>query len=65
MQPLCVPVPLPSVEPHLRFSRASEDFSIQKLIAEPGVEALGKAVLPRFAWLDVGGVDALTVAQAP
>jgi len=37
----------------LSFSQAVEDFSIQELIAEPGVEAFAISVLPRGSWFYV------------
>ena len=45
----------PSFDHDLCLLKCVEDFAIEQLVAEPGVEALAIAVLPRAAGLDVGG----------
>ena len=42
----------------LRLAQAVEDLAVEQLVAEPGVEALDEAVLPRAARGDVGGLGA-------
>ena len=37
----------------LCFTQAVEDFAIQELVAEPGIEAFAVPVLPGAAWFDV------------
>jgi hypothetical protein len=56
VRPLIVPAPL--LDDDLSLFQAVEYLSIQKLIAEPGVEALAIAVLPRRSRFDVGGLGA-------
>ena len=43
----------PFFDQDLGFTQAVEDFTIQELVAEPGVEALAVSVLPRGSWFDV------------
>ena len=53
-----VVVPTPGFDHDTRFLAAAEPFERQALVAELAVEALIVAVLPRFARIDVRGVDA-------
>ena len=48
-------MPPPALDHDLRLSERVEDFAIEELVPQAGVEALDKAVLPRAAWFDVGG----------
>ncbi len=48
----------PSFDDDLGFSERVEDFTVQQLVSEPGVEALYIAVLPRASRLDIGGLGA-------
>ena len=41
----------------LRIDLISESLHVQALIAELAVERLVAAVLPRFPWINMGGVD--------
>lgn len=45
----------PLFDQDLRLFEAIEDFAIEQLVAEPGIEALAVAVLPGRPRLDVGG----------
>src|ERR687885_1277212 len=51
-------VPAPALDHDLGLLQAVEDFSIEKLISEPGIEALDLAVLPRAARGNVGRLRA-------
>ena len=42
----------------LRFAQAVEDFAVQELISEPGIEGFAVSVLPWAARFDVGGLRA-------
>lgn len=53
-----VEVAPPAFDDDLRFSEGIEDFAVEKLVAEPGVERLDEAVLPWAAGRDVGGLRA-------
>jgi hypothetical protein len=46
----------PALDHDLRLTQRIEDFAVEKLITEAGIEALDIAVLPRAAPLDVGGL---------
>jgi hypothetical protein len=46
MRPLSIVMPPPLLDDDLGFFEAIEDFPIQKLVTEPGVEALAVSVLP-------------------
>ena len=48
----------PSFDDDLRLLKRVEDFAIEELIAQLGVEALAIAVLPRTTWHDVGCLGA-------
>ena len=65
MRPEGVVLPAPAVGQALGFSHRDKQFSVEELIPEPAVERLGKAVLPRGAWLDVGGRHTAALAPAP
>ena len=48
----------PLFDQDLSLAQAVEDLTVQKLVAEPGVEAFAVSVLPGAARLDVGGLGA-------
>ena len=48
----------PSFDDDLRLLKRVEDFAIEELIAQLGVEALAIAILPRAAGHDVSGPGA-------
>ena len=48
----------PGLDDDLGLGEAVEDFAVEQLVAELGVEALAVAVLPRAARFDVGGLRA-------
>ena len=52
MGPHRVVVPPPTLNEHLGLQERVELLSGQELVAEPAVEALAVAVLPRTAWGD-------------
>ena len=47
----------------LCFTQAVEDFAIQELVAEPGIEAFAVPVLPGAAWFDVSGLSGSVLPQ--
>src|SRR5579872_1629158 len=51
--PFGVVVDAPAFRQHLRFLQRVEDLSVEKLIAQSGVEALAVAVLPRRSRFDI------------
>ena len=53
-----VVVPPPALDDDPCFGEGVEDFSVEQLVAQPGVEALDEAILPRAARRDVGGFRA-------
>ncbi len=54
-----VVVTTPALDDHPRFGSASEPLHAQPLVAELAVQALGGAILPRLAGVDVRRFDAL------
>lgn len=56
MRPHCVVVTTPAFDDDLRLAQCVEDLAIEQFVAQPGVKALDKPVLPRTAWRDVGGL---------
>ena len=64
MRPEGVLLPAPAISQGMRFGQGGEQLGDQKLISEPAVERLGKAVLPRRSWLDVGRGGAAVLAPA-
>ena len=58
MGPHRVVVPPPTLDEHLGLQERVELLSGQELVAEPAVEALAVAVLPRAAWFDEQGFHA-------
>ena len=58
MGPHRVVVPPPTLDEHLGLQERVELLSGQELVAEPAVEALAIAVLPRAAWFDEQGFHA-------
>jgi transposase len=51
-------VPPPALDDDPRFGEGVEDFSVEQLVAQAGVETLDEAILPRAARRDVGGFRA-------
>ena len=43
----------PFFDQDLGFAQAVEDFAVQELVPEAGIEAFAVSVLPRAAWFDV------------
>ena len=58
MRSLRVVVAPPSFDQDLRLPQAIEDFAIQKLVSEPGVEAFTISVFPWAARFDICGLCA-------
>ena len=46
----------PLLDLDLGFSQTEEDFTVQELIPEPGVEAFAISVLPGRVWFDAGNL---------
>jgi len=66
MWPERVVLPAPAIGQDLRLRSCGEQRSVEELIPESAVERLGKAVLPRGSWLDVGRAGgAADLAPAP
>ena len=49
-------MPAPALDDDLRLAESVEDLAVEQLVAQPSIEALDKAILPRAAWSDVGGL---------
>ena len=58
MGPHCVEVPTPGLDDHASLCERVEDLTVEKLIAQPCIEALDEPILPRTAWSDVRGLGA-------
>ena len=65
MWPEGVVLPAPAIGQALSLSHPGEQLSVEQLIPEPADERLGKAVLSRRAWLDLGSGGAAAFAPAP
>ncbi len=66
MWPESVVLPAPAIGQNLCLWGCGEQLGVEELIPEAAVERLGKAVLPRRSWLDVGrGGGAAGLAPAP
>ena len=65
MCPEGVVLPAPAIGQALGLSHRGEQLGVEEFIPEPAVERFSKAVLPRGAWLDVGGGCAAALAPAP
>ena len=59
MRPDLVVVLAPRLDDDLSLGPRPEPFEAQALVAELAVEALRRPILPRLAWIDQGGLDAL------
>ena len=59
MGPEGVVLPAPAIGQALGFRHRGEQLGVEEFIPEPAVERLGKAVLPRCSWFDVGSAGAL------
>lgn len=53
-----IEVPTPGLDDHASLCERVEDLTVEKLIAQPCIEALDEPTLPRTAWSDVGGLGA-------
>ena len=58
MRPDGVVVPAPALNDDLRLAQRVEDLTVEQLVAQAGIEAFDKPVLPRAARGDVGGLCA-------
>ena len=56
MRSLCVVVAAPFFDNDLSLLKGVEDFPVEQFISHPPVKAFTVSVLPRAAWLDVGGL---------
>jgi hypothetical protein len=65
MRSLRIVVFSPLLDDDLGFFEAVEYLSIQELVAEPSVEALAIAVLPRRSRFDIGGLGADSLDPLP
>ena len=65
MWPEVVVLPAPAVGQSLSLSHRGKQLGVEEFIPEPAVERLGKAVLPRCSWFDVGGASAAALASLP
>ena len=65
MWALRVVMPPPLLNDDPGFFQAVEDFSVQELIAEPGIEALAVSVLPGRPGFDVGGLGTDSLDPLP
>ena len=65
MRPEGVVLPAPAIGQALGFRHRGEQLGVEEFIPEPAVERLGKAVLPRCSWFDVGGASAAALAPLP
>ena len=54
MRPQVIVLPPPAISQGLGLGHGGEQLGVQDLIPEVTVARLGKAVLPRRSWLDVG-----------
>jgi hypothetical protein len=62
MQAFLVVVPSPYTQTNLRVQDGQKCFPIQKLVPEPGMETLGKPVLPWLTWFYISRVNAAPMA---
>jgi hypothetical protein len=65
MRPEVVVLPAPAIDQALGFLHHGKQLGVEKFIPEPAVERLGKVLLPRCFWFDVGGTRAATLAPLP
>ena len=56
MRPHRVEVTSPGLDDYASLREGVEDLSVEKFIAQPCIEALDEAILPRTTWCDVGGL---------
>jgi len=56
MWPHRVEVAAPGLDDDPRLRQRVEDLAVEQLVAQPGVEGLNEAVLPRAAWRGVRGL---------
>jgi hypothetical protein len=64
MGPEGVVLPAPAIGQGLCRAHGGEQLGVEELIPEPTVERLGKTVLPRGSWLDVGRSGSAVLAPA-
>jgi len=62
---LAVIVLSPLFDDDLCLLECVEDFAVEQLITEAGVEAFAISVFPRRAWRDVGSLGADSADPAP
>ena len=55
MRPDSAVMASPALHHDLSLLQSIEDLAVEQLVAEPRIEALNEAVLPRAAGLDLGG----------
>ena len=65
MRPEGVVLPSPTIGQGLRLGHSRKQLRIQEFVPEPAIERLGKAVLPRGSWLDVGRCGGAGFSPAP
>ena len=65
MSPEVVVLPAPAIGQALGFRHRGKKLGVEEFIPEPAVERLGKAVLPRGSWFDVGSAGAAALAPLP
>ena len=65
MRPEGVVLPAPAIGQALGFRHRGEKLGVEEFIPEPAVEQLGKAVLERRSWFDVGSAGAAVLAPLP
>ena len=65
MRPEVVVLPAPAIGQALGFRHRGKKLGVEEFIPEPAVERLGKAVLPRCSWFDVGSAGAAALAPLP
>jgi len=64
VRPEGVVLPAPAIGQALGLGHGGDQLCVQELVRESAVERLGKAVLPRRSWFDVGRVGAAVLAPA-
>ena len=55
VRPDRIVVDTPFLDQDLGLPQAVEDFAVEQLVSEPGIEAFTISVLPRRPWFDIGG----------
>ncbi len=65
MRPEGVVLPAPAVGQALGLRHRGKQLGVEEFIPEPAVERLGKAVLLRRSWFDVGSAGVAALAPFP